>query len=33
MNKTFADVNFGAGARPGREIVKGNVVATLTAAF
>jgi hypothetical protein len=24
---------FGAGARPGREIVKGNVVATLTAAF
>lgn len=33
MNKTFADVNFGAGARRGREIVKGNVVATLTAAF
>lgn len=33
MNAAFANANFGAGARSGHDITKGNVVATLTATF
>ncbi|MEY4159683.1 MAG: reductase system porin TorF [Pseudomonadota bacterium] len=33
LKKTFADANFGGGAKSGHAITTGNVVATLTAAF
>ena len=33
LDTTFANANFGGGAATGHQITKGNVVATLTAAF